>query len=174
MFTVKMRRTDSPAGLTLVEFLFATSIIAFVALGVAGMFPSALRSVVAGGQMTKATNLAQAMADMIRNDAFDSLISQYNSLDTRTVNVACPVTGVDMNDNKKKWTCDLLADTAQASGRGLPSAYGAVSIACLNPDGTFNTTSPCPTDLRRITVTVFWDRAGSRSVNVVTYAARSE
>ena len=42
-------------GLTLIEVLFALSVLAFALLGVAGMFPSAMRSVSVGGQMTKAT-----------------------------------------------------------------------------------------------------------------------
>lgn len=164
------------AGLTLVEFLFATTVMAMALLGVAGMFPSALRSVVSGGQVTKATVLAQAMADMIRNDPFDNLVSLYNGFDTRALSVTCPVTpsGFDASYNKKRWTCDLLATDAQVSGQGLPGGYGTVSVACLNANGTTNTTSPCPTDLRRVTVTVTWGATGSQSVSLVTYVARTQ
>ncbi len=167
-------------GLTLIEFLFAISVTAITGLGIAGMFPAALRSVVSGGQVTKATVLAQAMADAIRNDPFDTLVTRYNNLNTSTdatlQTLACPFTPgdteYDPNFNKKKWKCDLAASEAQLSGRGLPAAYGTVVVACLNADGTTNTTVPCPTDLRRVAVTVTWDRQGTRSVSLVTYVAR--
>ncbi|MBI2458906.1 MAG: hypothetical protein HYV46_22590, partial [candidate division NC10 bacterium] len=86
------------AGLTLIEFLFAISITAITGLGVAGMFPAALRSVVTGGQTTKATVLAQEMADMIRADTFSN-VSSYNSLTTTTT-----CSGTDtICTNKTKW-----------------------------------------------------------------------
>jgi Tfp pilus assembly protein PilV len=168
-------RGVGPAGLTLIEFLFAISVTAITGLGIAGMFPAALRSVVSGGQVTKATVLAQAMADMVRNDPFDSLVTRYNGFNTNNLSVTCPltVTGYDAEFNKKKWKCDLVASQAQTSGRGLPSGYGTVAVACLNANGTTNTTVPCPTDLRRVTVAVTWDRQGARSVSLVTYVART-
>ena len=168
------------AGLTLVEFLFAVSVVAFTGLGVAGMFPAALRSVASGGQVTKAAALAQSMADAIRNDPFDALVTRYNNLNTSTdaalQALSCPltITGYDADYNKKKWKCDIAATAAQDSGRGLPAGYGTVFVACLNADGTTNSTAPCPTDLRRVTVTVTWDGAGTRSVSLVTYVARTE
>jgi len=172
---LKVGRGAGRAGLTLIEFLFAISVTAMTALGIAGMFPAALRSVVSGGQVTKATVLAQAMTDAIRNDPFDTLVSRYNGLDTNNLSVTCPVTATayDADFNKKKWKCDLVATTAQLSGRGLPAAYGTVAVACLNASGTTNTTVPCPTDLRRLTVTVTWDRQGARSVSLITYVART-
>jgi type IV pilus modification protein PilV len=175
---LRVGRWTGQAGLTLVEFLFAISVIAFTGLGVAGMFPAALRSVASGGQVTKATVLAQSMADMIRNDPFDTLETRYNNLNTSTDTtlqaLTCPVTpsGYDADSNKKKWKCDIAATTAQLSGRGLPSGYGTVFVACLNADGTTGTCGS--TDLRRVTVTVTWDGAGSRSVSLVTYVARTE
>ena len=162
MSLAREERIADPVGVTLVEFLIATSIMAFVALGVAGMFPAAFRSVVVGGQVTKATVLAQEMMDMIRNDPFDSLVSRYNGFNTNSLSVTCPLADVDKGDTKKKWKCDLLADTVKTGGRGLPAAYGTVAV-----------TSPMA-DLLRVTVTVFWDRNGARSVNLVTYVARAE
>ncbi len=171
---MKAKRRTGWAGLTLVELLFAISVTAMTGLGVAGMFPAAFRSVVSGGQVTKATILAQAMVDMIRNDPFDTLVSRYNGFDTRGLTVACPVApgGFDPAYNKKKWTCDLLATTAQSSGRGLPSGFGTVSVACLNADGTSGTCNS--TDLRLVTVVVTWGSQGSRSVSLVSYVARTE
>jgi len=170
-------RRGAAAGLTLIEFLFATSIMAVVALGVAGMFPAALRSVVTGGHVTKATALAREMAEMIRLEAarperFGSLISDYNGTNTNTVTYNCLTGTPSTRTPKEKWKCDIVATTAQQSGSGLPAGYGTVAVTCINANGTENTTNPCTTDLRRATVTVTWERTGSRSVSVVTNVAR--
>ncbi len=106
---------------------------------------------------------------MIRADTFSN-VSSYNSLTTTTT-----CSGTDtICTNKTKWKNDMLAAEAQTTGQGLPAGYGTVAVVCVNADGTTNATSPCPTDLRRVTVTVTWDRQGSRSVSLVTYVARNE
>ena len=171
---VRTGRGLGPAGLTLIEFLFAVSVFAITGLGVAGMFPAAFRSVVVGGQVTKATILAQEMADMIRADTFTN-VSAYINTDTRNA-ITCPTLPTTDCTNKLKWKNDLSATTAQSTGQGLPSGYGTVVVVCVNADGTTNTTSPCPTDLRKVTVTVTWDRQGqgSRSVSLVSYVARTQ
>ncbi len=169
-------RRGAAAGLTLIEFLFATSIMAVVALGVAGMFPAALRSVVTGGHVTKATALAREMAEMIRLEAarserFDSLISDYNGTNTNTVTYNCLTGTPSTRTPKEKWKCDIVATAAQESGSGLPAGYGTVAVACIDPSGTV-ITGACTTDLRRATVTVTWEGNASRSVSVVTNVAR--
>ena len=180
-------QSDRP-GLTLVEVMFAVSVLAFALLGVAGMFPSAMRSVHSGGETTKATILARGMIDMIRADAFDSLVSRYNNLDTSKVTVTCPVTpptpsSPDPSYNKKKWKCDIAASGTRDTGQGLPGGRGTVTVTCVD----FDTTTPfkeknisCPSSDRndyttkRVTVTVTWGPQGSRSVSLVTYVARTE
>ena len=185
----------------MVELLFAVSILAFVTLGVAGMFPAAYRSVLRGGQVTKAVELAQAMADMIRMEPFGDLLTVptagnsykgFNGYDSRShpPSVTCPYPDqtksiqpfpsssppyqYDPGHNKKKWKCSLLAAAGNVSGSGLPAGYGTVAVACLNPDGTVNTTNPCTTSLRRISITVNWQSGPSRSVVVTTYVAQHE
>jgi Tfp pilus assembly protein PilV len=196
--SLRPKRQIVAAGLTLIEFLIATSIMAFAALGVAGMFPAAFRSVIGGGQVTKATILAQEMADMIRTEPFDKVYvtpssgngytgysnqsaspSTFDTRNTGSLPATCPVPSTDSCTNKKKWQSDLLAGAGQASGKGLPVAYGTVAVTCLNIGTTSPytpTTATCggSTNLLRITVTVFWDRNASRSVNLVTYVARIE
>lgn len=161
-----------PAGLTLIEFLFAVSITAFTGLGVAGMFPAAFRSVVTGGQVTKATILAQEMADMIRADTFGN-VSAYGNTNTQA-SLTCLTPPTTDCTNKLKWKNDILATTAQSTGRGLSEGYGTVAVACVDPNGTSKTCDDANDDLRRVTVTVTWDRQGSRSVSLVTYVARTE
>ena len=188
-----MRREvrSKPRGVTLIEFLFAVTITAFVGLGVASMFPAALRSVMRGGNLTKATALTREMAEMIRTEPFDALLTTpnagnnwtgYNSFDTRNLTVTCPpstpVSGGTSYDPvylKKKWTCDIVPDGTLATGKGLPGrlpvAYGTVTAVCLNPSGTINASSPCPTDIRRVTVTITWD-SGARSITLTTNVSR--
>lgn len=170
-------------GLTLVETLFAVSILAFALLGVAGMFPSAMRSVQSGGQTTKATMLAREMIDMIRADAFNSLVATYNNFDTSTLTVTCPVAQTippatpDPNYNKKKWTCDIAASGTLNTGQGLAGGRGTVAVACVY----FNTTTPfaemsdlgCTMNTRKVTVTLTWGPQQSYSVSLVTYVAQT-
>ena len=168
--------------------MFAVSVLAFALLGVAGMFPSAMRSVHSGGETTKATILARGMIDMIRADAFDSLVSRYNNLDTSKVTVTCPVTPPtpstpDADYNKKKWKCDIAASGTRDTGQGLRGGLGTVTVTCVD----FDTTTPfkekniaCPTPnpndytTKKVTVTVTWGDKGSRSVSLVTYVTRTE
>ncbi|MFA5028340.1 MAG: hypothetical protein WC713_10730, partial [Candidatus Methylomirabilota bacterium] len=147
------------AGLTLVEFLFATSVIAFVLLGVAGMFPTALRNVVVGGHTSKASVLAMQMAEAIRNDQFELLIGRYHGFGTGSLSslnclTLAPPTSFDVSYTKKKWACDLRATGGEAGGKGLPYGTGSVTVTCRNPDGSANNSSPCATGLVRVTVTV--------------------
>jgi type IV pilus modification protein PilV len=175
-------------GLTLIEVLFALSVLAFALLGVAGMFPSAMRSVQSGGETTKATVLAREIIDMIRADAFDSLVSRYNGFDTSKLTVTCPATlptpsSPDANYNKKKWTCDIRVSGTRDMGQGLPGGRGTIAVACVD----FDTTSPfkeknitCPTpgptdySTRKVTVAVTWGAQGPRSVSLVTYVTKTE
>ena len=169
-----MTRSGKPRGLTLVEFLVATSIVAFALLGVASMFPAALRTVIRGGETTKATMLAQAMADIIQSEPFDVLVARYNNLNTQTLGVSCPLDETSApppydDYTKKKWACDLLRTGAQDSGQGLPGASGRVRVECMDAGGAV---VACPAGLRRVTVSVFWGGSSPRSVSVVSHVAR--
>jgi type II secretory pathway pseudopilin PulG len=167
-------RAAGPRGLTIVEFLVATSIVAFAILGVASMFPAALQTVIRGGQTTKATMLAQGMADIIRSEPFDVLVTRYNNLDTQTLGVSCPLDETSApppydDYTKKKWACDLRLTGAQDSGQGLPGASGRVRVECVDASGAV---VACPSGLRRVTVTVLWGENPPQSVRVVSHVAR--
>jgi prepilin-type N-terminal cleavage/methylation domain-containing protein len=174
---MSVRRTAGPRGLTLVELLIATAIVSFAMLGVASMFPAALRSVIAGGETTKATMLVQAMTDIIRSEPFDILHARYDSLDTRAISASCPLDETAApppydDYTKKKWTCDLLRTGAQDSGRGLPGAYGQVRVECVDANGATASCASPASRLRRVTVTVLWGGSNVRSVSMVTHVAR--
>ena len=169
-----MTRSGGGRGLTIVEFLIATSILAFALLGVASMFPAALRTVIRGGETTKATLLAQEMADIIRSEPFDVLVARYNNLNTQTLAVSCPLDETSApppydDYTKKKWACDLLLTGAQDSGQGLPGASGRVRVECVDAAGAV---VACPAGLRRVTVSVFWGGSAPRSVSVTSNVAR--
>jgi len=169
-----VKRGAADQGFSLVEFLIATSIVAFAALGVASMFPAALRTVIRGGETTKATMLAQAMADIIQSEPFDVLVARYNNLNTQTLNISCPLDETSApppyeDYTKKKWACDLRLTGAQDSGQGLPGASGRVRVECVDAGGAV---VACPAGLRRVTVSVFWGGSPPRSVSVVSNVAR--
>ena len=185
---MRLEIRSKPRGLTMIEFLFAVSITAFVGLGVASMFPAALRSVMSGGNLSKATGLAREMAEMIWTEPFDTLLTTpnagnnwtgYNNFDTRTLTVTCPpsapVSGTTSYDTaylKKKWKCDIAPDGTLETGKGLPVGYGTVTAVCLDPNGTVNTSTPCPTEIRRVTVTLYWERSNARSITLTTHVSR--
>ncbi len=168
-------RCESAAkrGLTLLEFLFAISILAIAILGVAGMFPAAFRSVVQGGNLTKATVLARSMVETLRAEPFATL-DAYNAFDTRDPlsGYRCPVTVASTHPsfNRMSMKCDVSGDGALETGQGLPHGYAMVMVACVDASGL---TGACAsTDLRQVTVTVFWEPQAARSVQLVTYRAR--
>ena len=191
---LRARGRPGRPGLTLIEVLFAISVMAVALLGVAGMFPAALRSVMTGGQTSKATMLAREMVEMIQADTFDRLDYDYKDFSTSSLlpelmkdppAFTCPVKTppdpggfVGSAYNKRKWTCDMVAVAASSktpdAGQGLAEGIGTIRVVCVNPNGTINSTVPCPTELRQVTVTVAWTSQGSRSVSLVTYVTKTE
>ena len=180
-------KVRSQVGLTLIEFLFAISVIAIAALGVASMFPAAYKTVVEGGQVTKATMLAREMMSMVRSYPFELLTqSSYLSpnFDTRThwtvANAQCPPDPATFSIGERttrfsnvKWSCDLVGTGGATTGQGLPNAFGTVALACV--DANWNETSPlCVSSVGivRVTVEVHWGINGSQLVRLVGYISR--
>ena len=174
-----LRKRKTRQGFTLVELLIATSVIAFATLGVASMFPTALNTVMSGGQMTKATMLALEMIDMIRSDPFDAIESRYNNLDTNGLpGATCPAethsfsgpNDFQQNFNKLKWRCDLVPTGASATGQGLPAGNGKVTVTCVDTSGAAG--SCASTGVRLVTVRVYWGLVVSQSVSLSTNVVR--
>ena len=176
-------RARFAAGLTLIEFLFAISIMAIAALGVASMFPVAYKTVVEGGQVTKATMLAREMMSMIRGYPYDELQDNLSNFDTRThwtvVNAQCPPNpaGFGIGDRATryvnvKWVCDLRADPGLTTGQGLPGAFGTVALACVDANWNEAASWCAATDVFRVTVEVHWGLNGSQMVRLVGYVSR--
>ena len=69
-------------GLTLVELLIAMAFLSIAMLGAVGMFPVAHQHIRAGGDLTKATGLAQRMVEFLLDERFLA-VSRYHNADTR-------------------------------------------------------------------------------------------
>lgn len=142
-------------GLTLPEVLIASAVLAVGILAIAGMFPSAYQNVKYGGEITRATALAQEIMEILRNESFANLCcvsypTSYNELNTS----ACGSRTTALDTNCRKWRDDIAAV-------GLPSGSGSIKVV------------PETSDLRKITVTVSWtERYGNKKVELMTYAVR--
>jgi len=144
-----MRLFGNRRGLTLPEILIASAVLAVGILAIAGMFPSAYQNVKYGGEITKATALAQEMMEILRNELFINLTG-YNGLKTS----ACGSGTDSIATNCRKWRDDITAV-------GLPSGWGSVKVDSET------------SDLRRITVSVGWTgRYSNKKVELVTYVAQ--
>jgi len=178
---MKTRLASGGWGLTLVEVIFALAIVGVAVLGIAGMFPAALRTLVAGGRETQATALARGMMDMLRSESVDRLGTApptgYNGFSTASISPTCPVAppgSPDPDYAKNRWACEVRGP-GTLGNVGLPGGVGTISVACL--DANLNAGTCSSTDLRRIAVTVSWQDAlgeGTRAITLVTYAARQE
>ncbi|MBI4380619.1 MAG: prepilin-type N-terminal cleavage/methylation domain-containing protein [candidate division NC10 bacterium] len=69
-------------GLTLVEVLIAMAILSVAMMGVIGLFPVAHQHLRVGGDLTKATALAQRMIEVLRDERLQAL-PRYHQADTR-------------------------------------------------------------------------------------------
>src|SRR3990172_8282674 len=83
---MRMRRESfafiNTQGLTLEEVVIAMAIFSVAMLGVVGMFPVAHQHLRVGGDLTKATALAQRMIELLRDERLQAL-PRYHQADTR-------------------------------------------------------------------------------------------
>lgn len=147
-------------GLTLAEILVAASVMSVALLAITSMFPTGYETILSGGQMTKATRLAQEMMEGLRNQPFDNLIT-FDGVDTRNPQ-AFPAAIRPLLDT---WRCDITPPaagcTTATQGGGLASGWGTIGVTVPS------------SGLAQISVTVGWrDRRSSKTVGLVTYAAR--
>lgn len=151
-----------PRGLTLPEILIAASVLTVALLAMAGMFPTAFQNVKAGGQMTKATAIAQKMMEHLRNQPFSALTSLppsgYNGLNNTS---NCNTLSEPVRTACNTWKDDITFSSDW--GKGLPSGSWSIAATLVNPPAN---------DLAQVTVTVGWtENRGSKTVELVTYVA---
>jgi Tfp pilus assembly protein PilV len=167
----------SAAGLTLVEVLIAAAVLGVAILGTAGAFPTALRQVSYGGQITKATALAHQMMEDVRSNPASS-IPWYAGKDGRGVSTDAPANFPDDwpssctsgwawgdqfcgSTKLNRWRQDILGDPGD--GRRLASGRGTVGVVDHeNPPAGGGGAVSASTTILRITVTVSWDEPTGR------------
>ena len=149
----------SKHGLTLVELLIAMAVFSVAMLGIVGMFPVAHQHLRAGGDLTKATALAQRMLEMLRDERFQ-MVPLYHNADTR---LAASFPADDPfgtpafrgGSSLRRWKEEIVA--AALAGGSL-EAWGRIEVASLDRG------------LLAATVTVGWPATPTeRTVQLATY-----
>ena len=146
-------------GLTLVELLITMAVLSVAILGIVGMFPVASQHLRAGGDLTKATALAQRMVELLRDERLQ-MVPRYHNADTR-LTASFPADDPDRTppfrggSTLRRWREEIAA---AALADGLLEAWGRIEVASLDRG------------LLAITVTVGWPATPTeRTVQLTTY-----
>ncbi len=184
------------AGLTLAEVLIAASVLSVAILGMASAFPTALRQVSYGGQITKATALAHQMMEDIRSDPSSFVVgcrsvtscvgpaAGYGGKNGRGVSTDAPSNFPDDwpwsctagwtwgdqfcgNTKLTRWGQDIVSDAGD--GRRLANGRGTVAVLDHeNRPPAGGAAVSASTTILRITVTVSWDEPTGRKQVALT------
>ena len=149
-------------GLTLVELLIAMAFLSIAMLGAVGMFPVAHQHIRAGGDLTKATGLAQRMVELLRDERFMA-VSRYHNADTRqTSSFPADDLGGDPPFRGGSWLQRWREEIADVSlGGGLYQGWGRIEVEPINRG------------LLAIRVTVGWPATPTeRTVELTTYLSQ--
>lgn len=163
---MKLRHTLSePAdkhGLTLVELLIAMAVLSVAMLGMVGMFPVAHQHLRAGGDLTKATALAQRMVELLRDEPLQA-VNRYHNADTRQtasfpsddLGGTPPFRG---GSSLQRWREEI---TGVGFGEGLSRGWGRIEVVTLDRR------------LFAVTVTVGWPTTRTeQTVQLITYVGQ--
>ncbi len=149
-------------GLTIVELLIALTVLTLAMLGVVGMFPVAHQHLRAGGDLTKATALAQRMLELLRDEALE-LVPRYHNADTRQ-SASFPADDPGRTppfrggSSLQQWR-EEIAETRL--GGGLHQGWGRIEVASLDRG------------LLSVTVTVGWSASPTnRTIELITHLAQ--
>ena len=149
-------------GLTLVELLIASTVLSVAILGVVGMWPVAYQHLRTGGDLTKATGLAQRIVEVLRDESFQ-VVSTLHDADTRHAFSSPedhPPESVSFRvaSSLQRWREEIAIATL---GGGLGQAWGRIQVA------------PFDRGLLAITVTVGWPAPfAEQTVQLETYIAQ--
>ncbi len=160
---MKLRHTLSePAdkhGLTLVELLIAMAVLSVAMLGIVGMFPVAHQHLREGGDLTKASAMAQRMVELLRDEPHQA-VSRYHNADTRqTATFPSDDLGADPpfrgGSSLQHWREEIAGVRL---GEGLARGWGRIEVVTLDRR------------LFAVTVTVGWPTTRTeRTVQLTTY-----
>jgi prepilin-type N-terminal cleavage/methylation domain-containing protein len=149
-------------GLTLVELLIAMAVLSIAMLGAVGMFPVAHQHIRAGGDLTKATGLAQRMVELLRDERFQA-VARYHNADTRqTSSFPADDLGGDPPFRGGSWLQRWREEISSVPFRGgLYQGWGRIEV------------EPIDRGLLAIRVTVGWPAFPTeRTVELATYLAQ--
>ena len=145
-------------GLTLVEILIAMAILSVAVLGIVGMLPVAYQHLRVGGDLTKATALAQRMIELLRDERLQTL-PRYHQADTRQ-NSSFPADDLEGTQAFyggsafQRWRDDIAS---AAFGGEVHQSWGRIEVASIDRG------------LLSLTVTVGWQAAPTeRTVQLTT------
>ena len=149
-------------GLTLVEVLIATAILSVAMMGVIGMFPVAHQHLRVGGDLTKATALAQRMIELLRDERVQDL-PRYHQADTRQSG-SLPTDDLDEmrpfngGSSFQRWRDDIAS---AALGGDTHQSWGRIEVTSIDPG------------LLSLTVMVGWPATPTeRSVQLTTVVSQ--
>jgi len=159
---VRIRRKSlaliNTQGLTLVEVVIAMAIISVAMMGVVGMFPVAHQHLRVGGDLTKATALAQRMIELLRDERLQTL-PRYHQTDTRQTG-SLPTDDLDETppfnggSSFQRWRDDIAS---AAIGGDTHQGWGRIEITSIDRG------------LLSLTVTVGWPATPTeRTVQLTT------
>jgi len=159
---VRIRRKSlaliNTQGLTLVEVVIAMAIISVAMMGVVGMFPVAHQHLRVGGDLTKATALAQRMIELLRDERLQTL-PRYHQADTRQTG-SLPTDDLDETppfnggSSFQRWRDDIAS---AAIGGDTHQGWGRIEITSIDRG------------LLSLTVTVGWPATPTeRTVQLTT------
>jgi prepilin-type N-terminal cleavage/methylation domain-containing protein len=120
-------------GLTLVEVLIAMAILSVAMMGVIGMFPVAHQHLRVGGDLTKATALAQRMIELLRDERLQDL-PRYHQADTRQGG-SLPTDDLDETrpfnggSSFQRWRDDIASS---ALGGDTHQSWGRIEVTSLD------------------------------------------
>jgi len=159
---VRIRRKSlaliNTQGLTLVEVVIAMAMISVAMMGVVGMFPVAHQHLRVGGDLTKATALAQRMIELLRDERLQTL-PRYHQADTRQTG-SLPTDDLDETppfnggSSFQRWRDDIASS---AIGGDTDQGWGRIEITSIDRG------------LLSLTVTVGWPATPTeRTVQLTT------
>ena len=145
-------------GLTLVEVVIAMAIISVAMMGVVGMFPVAHQHLRVGGDLTKATALAQRMIELLRDERLQ-VLPRYHQADTRQSG-SLPTDDLDETppfnggSSFQRWRDDIAS---AALGGDTHQGWGRIEVTSIDRG------------LLSLTVTVGWPATPTeRTVQLTT------
>ena len=145
-------------GLTLVEVVIAMAIFSVAMMGVIGMFPVAHQHLRVGGDLTKATALAQRMIELLRDERLQTL-PRYHQADTRQTG-SLPIDDLEETppfnggSSFQRWRDDIAS---AAIGGDTHQGWGRIEITSIDRG------------LLSLTVTVGWPATPTeRTVQLTT------